>query len=103
MLPGQRLTFTSDRLTAPRGHLAEVEPHVRMGVIVLEGPPALATGHIDTQFLMQFPRERRFNAFPRFQLPAGKLPVTFIRLAFGTLSQQITAVRLHEHTDRDVR
>ncbi|MEA3114295.1 MAG: hypothetical protein QOG58_4094, partial [Caballeronia sp.] len=28
---------------------------------------------------------------------------TFIRLAFRTLSQQITPVRLHEHADRDVR
>src|SRR5476651_1277709 len=103
MLPGQRLAFTADRLAAPRGHLAEVEPHVSMGIIVLECPPALAGGYLDTQFLMQFARERRFNAFPRFQLTAGKFPVTFIRLAFRALSQEITAVRLHEHTDRDVR
>src|SRR6266702_2955728 len=88
-LPRERLTFAPVRLAVPRRHLAEIEAHVGVRIVVLKHVPAMARLHVNAEFFVQFARERRFHRFARLQLAARKFPIAFVWFSGGPLREQI--------------
>ena len=100
-LPCQGLTLMRMRYPAPIHHPMEMQPDGAVRILVSPGDPWIGRPNLDAQFLAEFAFQRVSNGFPRFDLAAGKFPITRVHLAFGPLRQQEAAVRMLDNRRSD--
>ena len=82
-LPGHGLALAHLEAAHPVEHLAPVQAHQGMGVVMLGHFPHRGLANGDTQFLDQLTPQRLLHRLTGLQLAPWELPIPGIRLALG--------------------
>ena len=81
LLPGHLLALAHLELARPLRHLAPVQTHQRMRVVMLGHLPGMGLANGHAQLFDQLSAQSLLHALAGLQLAARKLPVARIRLA----------------------
>ena len=98
----QRLILTPVRLAVPFGDDDEVQLHMRMRIDVLDGAPRCAVANGDAELFDQLALQRLEMGFPDFDFATGEFPITGHGFAFGTLGEEVFALRIAQYANDDV-
>ncbi len=90
--PFHLLPFPSCRDALPCGHIAKMQGHMKVGILVGNGHEWRGNGVFHTQFLVKLSRQGIRQAFPAFHLATGELPAAALMLVLGPLAETDTAV-----------